>query len=78
MAESIRRMSARFAAYDRERKSRLIYKRRDAGLTQADVARIMGVRKRWVEKFERYDSDPRLSEVRRYEVAVTTRGVDRA
>jgi predicted transcriptional regulator len=71
--ETVREMSARLARWDRNRISDLIKKRREAGLTQADVAKILGVSRLWVHRFEKYDNDPRLSDVRRYTAAVTDR-----
>lgn len=54
----------------RELKAKLIKIRRDAGLSQADVADRMDVTQQTVSKFERYDSDPKLSTIRRYANAV--------
>ncbi|MHA3724009.1 helix-turn-helix transcriptional regulator [Leucobacter sp. HY1910] len=54
----------------RELKAKLVEIRRDARLTQGDIADRMGVSQQAVSKFEHYDSDPRLSTVRRYASAV--------
>lgn len=70
-AESVREMSFRLARWDRNRMSQLVARRRKRGMTQADVAKRLGVTKRWVRKFERYDSDPRASEIRMYTIAIT-------
>lgn len=51
-------------------RTELVALRREAGLTQGDVAERMGVSQQAVSKFERYDSDPKLSTVRRYANAV--------
>lgn len=54
----------------RELKARLVRVRRKAGLSQEDVAERMSVSQQTVSKFERYDSDPKLSTLRRYANAV--------
>lgn len=48
----------------------LIEARRTSGMSQKDVARALGISKAAVAAFERYDSDPHLSMVRRYALAV--------
>ncbi|MEJ6554009.1 helix-turn-helix transcriptional regulator [Microbacterium esteraromaticum] len=48
----------------------LVQLRRDAGLTQQDVADLMGCTQQAVQKLERYDADPKLSTLRRYSNAV--------
>ena len=44
--------------------------RESAGLTQAQVGELLGVSQQAINKFERYDSDPKLSTIRRYANAV--------
>lgn len=74
--------AARLAQADDELRWALIQSRREAGLSQRDVAEIMGVRQPTVATFESQDNDPRLSTLRRYALAVgadvahqvTTRG----
>jgi ribosome-binding protein aMBF1 (putative translation factor) len=63
-------MSKRLARHDRNHRRMLVIERRLRGLSQADVAKRLGVRTSWVRRIEQYDSDPRLSELRRYERAV--------
>lgn len=58
------------ARADRELKAELVKLRRAAGLTQAQLAERMGVSQQAVHKFERRDSDPKLSTLRRYANAV--------
>ncbi|WP_260852763.1 helix-turn-helix domain-containing protein [Curtobacterium pusillum] len=58
------------ASQDRRLKSRLIELRRASNLTQNDVAELIGVTQQAVQKFERYDSDPKASTLRRYANAV--------
>jgi len=48
----------------------LIRARKDAGLSQRDLAEALGIKQSSVAAFERYDNDPRLSTIRRYAVAV--------
>ncbi|KLN67591.1 hypothetical protein ABM90_31075 [Rhodococcus erythropolis] len=48
----------------------LVQRRRDSGLSQAEVADEMGRDKSSVCRFERLDSDPRMSTVRRYAGAI--------
>lgn len=70
MTESVYEMSFRLARYDRNMRTDLVRKRRERGLTQKDIAKRLGVSVRWVNRMERYDSDPRLSELRRYKCAI--------
>ena len=58
------------AREDRAMKTELIKLRREAGLTQKQVAEIIGVSQQAINKLERYDSDPKLSTLRRYANAV--------
>lgn len=55
---------------DRQLKADLISLRQRAGLSQADVADLLGISQQAVYKLERYDSDPKLSTLRRYANAV--------
>lgn len=48
----------------------LVHLRRREGLTQEQLANRMGITQQAVHKFERYDSDPKLSTIRRYANAV--------
>lgn len=48
----------------------LVSLRKRAGLTQTDVARLMGVRQPTVSQFETESSDPRISTLQRYARAV--------
>lgn len=66
----VRARSQILARADREMKANLVRVRRDAGLTQKDVADILGVTQQAVQKLERYDSDPKLSTLSRYANAV--------
>ena len=50
--------------------AKLLHARALQGLTQTDVAEIMGVSQPTVASFERYENDPKLSTVRRYAHAV--------
>lgn len=58
----------------------LVKSRVESGMSQADVAEVMGVSQQRVSQLERYDSDPKLSTLRRYANAVgavTRTAVDR-
>lgn len=50
--------------------SKLVKARRDAGLTQAEVAERMGVSLETVYEVENYYDNPRVSVLRRYAIAV--------
>lgn len=54
----------------RQMRAALVQLRRDAGLTQGDLAKLLDVSQQAISKFERYDSDPKMSTVRRYANAV--------
>lgn len=58
------------AREDREMRAALIRLRREACLSQRQVADLIGVTQQAVQKLERYDSDPKLSTIRRYANAV--------
>lgn len=67
---SVRARSQLLARADRKMKAGLVEVRRNAGLTQQDVADILGITQQAVQKLERYDSDPKLSTLSRYANAV--------
>lgn len=48
----------------------LIHARKAAQLSQRDVARLLGIKQPSVAGFEAHDSDPKLSTIRRYALAV--------
>jgi DNA-binding XRE family transcriptional regulator len=58
------------AESDDQMRYALIRARKDAGLTQSDVAEALGIKQSSVAAFERHDNDPRLSTIRRYALAV--------
>lgn len=64
------RAATDLAEADLRLRQRLVSARRSAGLTQADVAELLGVKQSSISQFERYDNDPRLSTIRRYALAV--------
>jgi DNA-binding XRE family transcriptional regulator len=66
----IRAHSKVLARQDRNMKVSLISVRQVHNLTQQEVADRMGVTLKKVIKLEQYDSDPKLSLLRRYAVAV--------
>ena len=55
---------------DEELLYQLIQARKAAGLTQRGLAELLGIKQPSVAKFERHDSDPRLSTIRKYALAV--------
>lgn len=55
---------------DQNMKAELIELRQKAGLTQLQIAEIIGVSQQAIQKLERYDSDPKMSTLRRYANAV--------
>ena len=57
-------------ASDSQLLEKLVALRRRHGLSQSDVAMRMGVSQPTVSAFEKYDSNPRLSTIRRYALAV--------
>lgn len=61
-----RRLAAALAEADEMLRAALVQARLDAGLSQQQLADIMGVSQPTVAGFERYDNDPRLSTLRRY------------
>lgn len=69
-AQLVKARARVLAREDRELKASLIRIRQDSGLTQRQVAELMGVTQQAVNKLERYDSDPKMSTLRRYANAV--------
>lgn len=66
----IRARAKVLANNDRTMRRELVQLRREAGLTQQDVADMMGCTQQAVQKLERYDADPKLSTLRRYVNAI--------
>lgn len=64
--ELVRARAKVLAREDRELKAELIRIRQESGLTQKELADIMGVTQQAIHKLERYDSDPKASTLRRY------------
>jgi len=62
--------AAELAESDEQLMSALIEARKAAGLTQRQVADMLGIAQPTVAKFEAHDSDPKLSTVRRYALTV--------
>lgn len=71
--EQIVALATHLADEDERLLFELIKARKDAGLSQKDVADRLAIKQPSVAKFERYDSDPRLSTIRRYALAVGAR-----
>ena len=68
--EELVERAAHLAASDEELMSALIEARRSAGMSQRQVAEALGIKQPTVARFERHDSDPQLSTIRRYALAV--------
>lgn len=64
------RRATRLAENDERTMYELVRHRRDSGLTQADVDERLGWEPGRTAEFETYWYDPRLSEIRRYALAV--------
>ena len=68
--EQVRQRSKDLAKEHYRLKRVLVERRRELGLSQKQVAERMGTTQQTVNKFEHYDSDPRLSTIARYANAV--------
>lgn len=68
--DAIRVRSRQLAREHMEMLSDLVDVRVKSGMTQRDVAEVMGVSQQRVSNIEQYDSDPKLSTLRRYANAV--------
>lgn len=69
-SKRVRERAKYLAREDRHLKTELVRLRRDRGLTQQDVADLLGISQQAVQKLERYDSDPKMSTLARYANAV--------
>ncbi|MBT1621181.1 helix-turn-helix domain-containing protein [Curtobacterium flaccumfaciens pv. oortii] len=58
------------AREDRELRAALVRLRRESGMTQQQVADLVGVSQQAIHKLERYDADPKQSTLRQYANAV--------
>lgn len=68
--EALIELATENAAADNDMRWALIQARRDAGLTQRELADYLGVKQATISSFERPENDPRLSTIRRYATAV--------
>lgn len=62
--------AARLAQSDDEMRWALIQARKDVGLSQRELAEVIGVKQSTIAAFESQENDPRLSTHRRYALAV--------
>lgn len=62
--------AAELAESDEHLMYSLVEARKAAGMTQRDVAALLGIAQPTVAKFEAHDSDPKLSTIRRYALTV--------
>lgn len=67
---TMRNIAKELAGKDREHKSQLVARRRRVGLTQAAIDEAYGFPEGTTKALEAYDSDPTLSELRRYEAFI--------
>lgn len=65
-----RKRALELARADEQLHAKLLRAREQQGLTQTQLADLMGVSQPSVASFERYDNDPKLSTIRRYAHAV--------
>lgn len=66
----VRARSKVLAREDRKMRAELVRLRREQNLSQAAIAKQLGVSQQAIYKLERYDADPKLSTLRRYANAV--------
>lgn len=71
--DQIRQRARALASAEREFWEGLVSLREHHNLTQAQVAERMGVSQSAVARLERYDSNPTMSTIRRYALAVEAR-----
>jgi transcriptional regulator with XRE-family HTH domain len=71
--EELIELATALAAADETMRRALIDARRAAGLSQQDVASLLGIKQASVASFERHENDPKLSTIRRYALAVGAR-----
>lgn len=66
----IRDRAAKLSSAHLDMLAKLVDIRVETGMTQSDVAGIMGVSQQRISALEQYDADPKLSTIRRYANAV--------
>lgn len=66
----LRHISKHLAQRDRTAKAALVERRRKTGLTQGAIDGALGLPEGSTRELEVYDSDPRASELRRYEALI--------
>jgi DNA-binding XRE family transcriptional regulator len=71
--EELIELATALAAADETMRRALINARNAAGMTQKDVAELLGIKQSSIAAFERHDNDPKLSTIRRYALAVGAR-----
>jgi len=72
-SEAIRQRAKSLSQSHRQMISDLVDIRVERGMTQDEVAIILGVTRQRVSRMEQYDSNPRLETIRRYANAVGAR-----
>jgi ribosome-binding protein aMBF1 (putative translation factor) len=66
----IQALAYELARGDYEFQFELIQRRKAAGIPRKVLAERLGVTIKWVDEFEAYWHDPKLSEIRRYALAI--------
>ena len=64
------KLATELADQDYELIATLVSLREKSGLSQTEVAEMLGVSQQAVSKFEQMEADPRLSTIRRYAIAI--------
>lgn len=68
--EALIELATENASADNDMRWALIQARKEAGLSQRELADYLGVKQATISRFESPDNDPRLSTIRRYATAV--------
>jgi DNA-binding XRE family transcriptional regulator len=68
--EELIELATALAAADETMRRALIDARNAAGMSQREVADLLGIKQSSIAAFERHDNDPKLSTIRRYALAV--------
>ena len=68
--ETLRARARSLARTHEHFKASLVEMRKRHGLTQPEVAELLGISQAAVSKFENYDSNPTLASIRRYALAI--------
>lgn len=67
---AMKRLGVALALQDYDLRFELIKLREERGLSQTQIAEMLGVSQQAISQFEQMDADPRMSTIRRYALAV--------